>query len=356
MLKIADEQATYSHGWLTRWPDWIAYATMVWSLLYALLGLFWTLGSKGFPFGAGDPNPEYSIFRGLPVEVGAPLIAALGCLCTVVALCLASGWGRGIVRGAGRAFAWVCALLLLLVIPDDRLLACVAHSFLLHFEMFNWTVINEFYCILGGILWIGTAVVAGREAHQACLYCGRRSDIAIGWTRPEQALKWGRWAVAVAVFVPLIYCTTRWAFALGIPLGVSAEFLSSMERENPGIWLGGASIATLGLGGALLTLGLIQRWGEVFPRWMIGLAGKRVPPLLAIIPATVVSIIVIEAGIGLIRHTINGTGVFSAQALAQDPSTVVPGLFWPLWGIALGLATLAYYYRRRGRCTHCGQE
>src|SRR5829696_6889547 len=31
------------------------------------------------------------------------------------------------------------------------------------------------------------------------------------------------------------------------------------------------------------------------------------------------------------------------------------GEVWPLWGVALGAATLAYYYRRRGRCSHCGR-
>jgi hypothetical protein len=33
----------------------------------------------------------------------------------------------------------------------------------------------------------------------------------------------------------------------------------------------------------------------------------------------------------------------------------VPELFWPVWGGALGAATLAYHLRRRGRCPHCGR-
>ena len=32
-----------------------------------------------------------------------------------------------------------------------------------------------------------------------------------------------------------------------------------------------------------------------------------------------------------------------------------PELLWPLWGGALGAATLAYYYRRRGKCEHCSR-
>jgi hypothetical protein len=32
-----------------------------------------------------------------------------------------------------------------------------------------------------------------------------------------------------------------------------------------------------------------------------------------------------------------------------------PVLLWPLWGGALGAATLDYDYRRRGKCEHCGR-
>ena len=46
-------------------------------------------------------------------------------------------------------------------------------------------------------------------------------------------------------------------------------------------------------------LGLVQRWGEVFPRWMIGLAGRRVPIALAVVPASLVSVLLIVGGIAI---------------------------------------------------------
>ncbi len=46
-------------------------------------------------------------------------------------------------------------------------------------------------------------------------------------------------------------------------------------------------------------LGLVHRWGEVFPRWMIGLAGRRVPIALAVVPASLVSVLLIVGGIGI---------------------------------------------------------
>ena len=61
----------------------------------------------------------------------------------------------------------------------------------------------------------------------------------------------------------------------------------------------GLFLATFGLVGAVLILGLVQRWGEVFPRWMIGLAGRRVPIALAVVPASLVSVLLIVGGIAM---------------------------------------------------------
>ena len=40
---------------------------------------------------------------------------------------------------------------------------------------------------------------------------------------------------------------------------------------------------------------------------------------------------------------------------AETWAALAPDLLWPLWGAALGAAALAYYYRRRGKCKHCGR-
>jgi hypothetical protein len=144
---------------------------------------------------------------------------------------------------------------------------------------------------------------------------------------------------------------------LGIPLGVSVEFLR--EGEATGMWWAGAALATVAVGGALLTLGLIQPWGERFPRWFPWLGGRRVPSALAIIPATLVAILVTTAGLMFVRLVL--LAQFTEIAIPFDFNlrdnwaTMGPELIWPLWGLALGAAALAYYYRRRGRCPHCGR-
>jgi hypothetical protein len=191
-----------------------------------------------------------------------------------------------------------------------------------------------------------------RRSGDACLYCGRRDGPA-GWTSPIEAARWGRVAVYVAMVAPIFYALTRYAWALGIPWGMTEEHL--LRGQESGTWISGLFLATFGLVGAMLMLGLVQRWGEVFPRWIIGLAGRRVPIALAVVPASIVSVLLMVGGI-----TIGSNFAQMAEAAAsigQDVWIVAgPTLLFPLWAISLAVATLGYYYRRRGPCSVCGRS
>jgi hypothetical protein len=118
-------------------------------------------------------------------------------------------------------------------------------------------------CLIGGFLWLAATVCYGRRSGDACLYCGRR-DGPEGWQEPNQAARWGRIAVYVSMVAPVFYAFTRYAWALGFPLEMSEEYLH--QGQQSGMWTSGLFLATFGLAGAMLTLGLVQRWGEVFPR------------------------------------------------------------------------------------------
>ena len=150
-----------------------------------------------------------------------------------------------------------------------------------------------------------------------------------------------------------LYALTRYAWALGIPLGMSEEY-HRLGQER-GEWISGLFLATFGLVGAALMLGLVQRWGEVFPRWMIGLAGRRVPIALAVVPASIVSVLFIVGGIAIVvRLALRWPD--AAAATGEDMWIVVgPVALFPVWGVALAVATLGYYYRRRGPCSVCGR-
>ncbi|WP_433255998.1 hypothetical protein ACQPYK_16045 [Streptosporangium sp. CA-135522] len=346
-----------------RRPAWPGHAAALWSLGYGALGLSWVFGAPGFPWGRSDPDPDrvLSVLAGAAPDPGGWWIAAFGVLSMLTALALLRPNGHGPLGRVLRFLAWPMAVLLILVIPDSRLMMGVAYTpLLLVAPLFDldlggttvadawpWPVCNQLLCVLGGLLLAAAALDRRRRRHDACGTCGRTDRD--GWTLPAMAARWGRVAVYVAIAVPLVYCATRWSWALGIPLGVSREFLDEGAKDTPGIWLAGAYLATFGACGGLLTLGLIQHWGEVFPRWIPGLRGRRVPPLLAVIPAGFVAIIITVAGLTYVRWTVAGR-----FALAEWGAWL-PETFWPLWGAALAAAALAYRLRRSGGCRRCGR-
>ncbi len=163
----------------------------------------------------------------------------------------------------------------------------------------------------------------------------------------------------VAMVVPVFYALTRYAWALGFPLGMSEEYLR--RGQASGTWIGGLFLANFGLVGAVLMLGLVHRWGEVFPRWMIGLAGRRVPIALALVPASLVSVLLIVGGIAIwsgLAQMAAGLAAGGAEGqglIGEIVFQVGPTLLFPVWGAALAVATLGYYYRRRGPCSVCGR-
>lgn len=344
--------------WISRWPAWIGYATAVWSLIYGLLGLYWTMDGVGFPFGEGDPVADTTILYGLQAETGAPVIAILGLVGVIVSLLMVRASGHGWIRKLLTLFGVIVFVMLALVIPDARVMIAVAYlpiaivgapfdfPSVSYMVAIPWPVINQFILILGGVLWLATSIVYYRQSKTACTYCGRIHGIEARWTTPNVAEKWGKWTVYVSLLIPAFYAIFRFSWALGIPLGISDQFLQ--ELHSNGLWLAGLALASMCVIGGVLTLGLIQRWGEIFPRWIPFLANKRVPPTLAIVPATMMAVFMISCGLQAIRDAVS-------EGLSLSDLTHNPLLFFPLWGLALALATIAYYYRRRGQCGHCGK-
>jgi hypothetical protein len=69
------------------------------------------------------------------------------------------------------------------------------------------------------------------------------------------------------------------------------------------------------------------------------------------------SIVVTSAGLMFVRAAIAGTFRLGDNpvTLGENWAALFPELLWPLWGVALAAATLAYYYRTRERCEVCGR-
>ncbi len=355
------------------WQRWAPYAAVAWSLVYAALGIIWAAGGRGFPF------PSESVSDPL-----GPLLGRFGpgVIWTVVMLAglPAAALGVAMLRGVrGRALrpvlitagALLAGVLLLLMTSLDLLvkLGYLPYSLIglikgaafgqSYFEsLTQWATLHQLLCLIGGFLWLGATVCYARRSADACLYCGRR-DGPEGWRSPDQAARWGRIAVMVALVAPVFYAFTRYAWALGIPLGMTEEYLR--QGQERGTWISGLFLATFGLVGAALMLGLVQRWGEVFPRWMIGLAGRRVPIALAVIPAALAAVLLIVGGAGIwsalprMAATLASSGAKGSEIISGILFQLGPTLLFPVWGAALAVAALGYYFRRRGVCRVCGR-
>ncbi|WP_328476857.1 hypothetical protein OHA21_23000 [Actinoplanes sp. NBC_00393] len=327
-----------------------------WAAGYGTLALGWAITGRGFPYGPNDPDNDLgSTLRSVDPDVGSPVFAAV-LLTTAVALLIAAGTPAPSrpVRYAVLGLLWLVAGALLIVVPDTRLLALAGYAPMLiiglpfgwppvdYGDIFTWTLGNEVLSVLGGVLIVRAALAWQRRTAGACEACGRTGGD--DWTSPQAAARWGRVVTLIAAVIPALYAVSRLSWALGIPLGIDSTFLGEMRTE--GILVAAAGLGSFALAGSVLTLGLIQRWGERFPRWMIGLAGRPVPIRLATVPATVVTILVGAASVALFTASDAGNLFSGASA---------PALMWPLWSVTLGLATYAYHLRRRPPCTVCGR-
>jgi hypothetical protein len=72
-------------------------------------------------------------------------------------------------------------------------------------------------------------------------------------------------------------------------------------------------------------------------------------------------VLLIVGGIGIWSNlaqmvaNLAATGVQGIELVWEVSVQVGPTLLFPVWGAALALATLGYYYRRRGSCSMCGR-
>ena len=130
--------------------------------------------------------------------------------------------------------------------------------------------------------------------------------------------------------MPLAYAVSRVLMAIGFP-GLS------MENTRAA---GGLGLAAAAAGGAVLTWGLIRPWGERFPRWMVGLAGRPVPVRMAVLPALFVAVLVMAGSRLLVLQVLA-----DSPGIPNHPLVWLPIVLWPLWSVALA-AAMHYRFRR----------
>jgi hypothetical protein len=160
--------------------------------------------------------------------------------------------------------------------------------------------------------------------------------------------RWARRSAYVAVALPLIGWSVPHAlWLLDVPFGISAAELDDLLRTTS--LLAGLMITAVPPLAGLLTLGLAQRWGQRFPRWIPGLGGRAVPPLLALIPAGIVAIALVAYGVlstcVVVRSLVDGTRTWSD--LGEEWATTATILVFVGWGVALGVTAAGYHRATR---------
>lgn len=143
-----------------------------------------------------------------------------------------------------------------------------------------------------------------------------------------------RWT-RIAVEAPLVYALTRVLMFFCVPGFDMFPFGSAI------LWAG-LGLAVSAALGAWLTCGLVRPWGEVFPRWLPWLRGRRVPIRAAVVPGLLVAVMVATASKDLFL-SLDDRGL---SVIAEWPLVALPGFLWPLWAFALAMATANYGIRR----------
>ncbi|MEV0534131.1 hypothetical protein [Kitasatospora sp. NPDC050463] len=151
------------------------------------------------------------------------------------------------------------------------------------------------------------------------------------------ALPSGIWRIAAMIF--------------GVPLLEHDAAVPASPAFSLGWWyIIALSVVSEAL--AFLAVGLVAQWGQVWPRWIPGLAGRRVPPLAAVVPAGLGATVLMVFPYAMVMFAFG-------RKLDGEPAEIITHgwqtvLFWvcylPLaaWGPLLAVLTVHYHRRRRG--------
>ncbi|GAA4927809.1 hypothetical protein HD597_004539 [Nonomuraea thailandensis] len=310
----------------------------VWSVGYLALGLLWALGGPGYPFDAGRAGPGSTLLDPLPAAAGGGVLATSALVAGVVAVLAA----RGPLGRAPAVVAVVTGVGLAVLLPDVRIMMSAGYLPVMVVAALAGRI--EFSMIATMLTWPSVNLLILMAAGVSLMVVGMRPLVGAygGSGSAAGALRVGRYATAVAVAVPVVYAVTRIGWLLGVPVGISDRFLACIAGITPI----GAGLSALGLVGAVLTVGLVRPWGEIWPRWVPFLGGRPIPARFPAGAALAVALPITSAGLMYVRKKLTGERIGPPGA-GEELGAWLPEMLWPLWGAALAVAALAYLARRR---------
>ncbi|MFC9693220.1 hypothetical protein ACFTSF_32020 [Kribbella sp. NPDC056951] len=157
-----------------------------------------------------------------------------------------------------------------------------------------------------------------------------------------------RWAYRLAHAIPFFVLPSS-LWRLGLVFGSSMGMLDAngqpayAEGFGLKVYIVGLSLVSEAL--ALTSLGLVQGWGEVVPRWIPWIGGRRVAPYAAIVPATLGGLSLIAIWSYGMRDAYSGAFFYFTNTFWQYLMVGSYSLLH-LWGPALLAVTWAYHRRR----------
>ncbi|MGK5682625.1 hypothetical protein [Actinoplanes sp. URMC 104] len=155
---------------------------------------------------------------------------------------------------------------------------------------------------------------------------------------------WARRCGHVAVVLPIVgWAVPHLLWLLDVGFGMSEVELAELQRDLS--VPAAVAITVVPPLAGLLTLGLVQRWGQQFPGWMPVVGGRGVPRLLALVPATTVALALVVYGGLSFAELAGGTATWGEAA----DNWAVTGtlLVFVGWGVTLAATTAGYYLATR---------
>jgi hypothetical protein len=307
-----------------------AVACLVFLAGEAALRLYWIAGGR-WGYTACDRTDLADPTGGCgadQVDV-LPFWQGVGAVGVAVALAGLVAYALSAPGRAAAAGAWTGATLLLIGAFPLHLLFEIPAG--LAGKVTDWRDIGARLALVVG------AVALGGLANA----CGPPRGPASAEYRPVP--RWTRRWAYVAVALPVIgWAVPHGLWLLGVPFGISAQELDEGLQDLS--TMTGVAITVVPPLAGLLVLGLVQRWGQLFPRWVPGLRGRPVPRLLAAVPAGTVAIT-------LVAYGVLSTAIFTGQLLSGDLTGADLRDGWAVaatllvflgWGVALGVTTFGY--------------
>lgn len=160
---------------------------------------------------------------------------------------------------------------------------------------------------------------------------------------PVPPPRWARIAAHAAALTPLPSALWRFSIVFGFSGGFTAQGLINLDVAGSG-WIYLVALSVVTELAALLTLGLIQPWGEVLPRWVPFLGGRPIHPKPVIIVASLGASLLIVLWTPLLLWWNTPHPDMTAAG-----ANIVGLLYLPLvaWGPLLAAVTISYAKRHR---------